>query len=463
VTTSGTTTPELLYLLHGDPSELAEALAGMRPADIAEALRELHSDAAAKVMAALPFDLAVQVFDEPELERYRCDIVMRMDERSMGPLIDAMSADQQADLFREIPEGERPRMLRKLEPATQEALKLLLKYPPDTAGGIMTTEFVSIPTSWTVDQALRYIREVANAKETIYAIYVLEPTTRSLVHVVSLRDLMMADRASQVSTVGPQRKPLAVAPLADREEVARLISKYNLLAVPVVDDSNQVLGIVTVDDVIDAIVREQTEDVQKFGGMEALDEPYTEISFWRMIRKRGGWLCALFLGEMLTATAMGHFEGEIARAVVLSLFIPLIISSGGNSGSQATSLIIRALALREIGLRDWWRVAIRELPAGLALGLILGVIGVIRIVLWQRVGWYNYGPHWTLVAFTVGGALIGVVTFGSLAGSMLPFLLKRLGFDPASASAPFVATLVDVTGLVIYFSVAFLILRGTLL
>jgi magnesium transporter len=182
-----------------------------------------------------------------------------------------------------------------------------------------------------------------------------------------------------------------------------------------------------------------------------------------MIRKRGGWLCALFLGEMLTATAMGHFEGEIARAVVLSLFIPLIISSGGNSGSQATSLIIRALALREIALGDWWRVAIRELPAGLALGVLLGAIGVVRIVLWQQVGWYDYGTHWLLVAFTVGAALIGVVTFGSLAGSMLPFLLKRLGFDPASASAPFVATLVDVTGLVIYFSVAFLILRGTLL
>jgi magnesium transporter len=463
VATSANTTPELLYLLHGDPSELAEALAGMRPADIADALRALQPDAAAKVMAALPFDLAVQVFDEPELEHYRCDIIMRIDEASVGPLIDAMSADQQADLLREVPEADRPRLLKKLEPSTREALKLLLKYRPDTAGGIMTTEFVSIPTNWSVDQALKYIREVANAKETIYAIYVLDPKTRTLAHVVSLRDLMMADRSQQVAAVVRHRKPLSVSAHADREDVARLISKYNLLAVPVVDDENHVLGIVTVDDVIDAIVREQTEDVQKFGGMEALDEPYTEIGFFRMIRKRGGWLCALFLGEMLTATAMGHFEGEIARAVVLSLFIPLIISSGGNSGSQATSLIIRALALREIGLGDWWRVAMRELPAGLALGLGLGIIGVIRIVLWQQIGWYNYGPHWMLVAFTVGLALVGVVTFGSLAGSMLPFLLKRLGFDPASASAPFVATIEDVTGLVIYFTVAVLILRGTLL
>jgi magnesium transporter len=274
---------------------------------------------------------------------------------------------------------------------------------------------------------------------------------------------MMADKAAPVLAVGNRRRPLSVSPATDREEVARTISKYNLLALPVLDEGGHMLGIVTVDDVIDAIVREGTEDAQKFGGMEALDEPYTEISFARMIKKRAGWLCALFLGEMLTATAMGHFEGEIAKAVVLSLFIPLIISSGGNSGSQATSLIIRSLALREIRLGDWWRILLRELPAGLTLGIILGAIGVIRIVIWQEFGWYDYGQHWALIAATVGSALVGVVTFGSLAGSMLPFLLKRIGFDPASASAPFVATLVDVTGLIIYFSVAFAILRHTLL
>jgi len=254
-----------------------------------------------------------------------------------------------------------------------------------------------------------------------------------------------------------------VPPHTDREEVARIISRYDLLALPVLDETGHVLGIVTVDDVIDAIVREQTEDVHRFGGVEALDEPYTEIAFTRMIRKRAGWLCVLFLGEMLTATAMGRFEGEIAKAVVLSMFIPLIISSGGNSGSQATSLIIRALALRELRLGDWWRVFRRELPSGLTLGLILGLVGIARIVIWQQVGWYDYGPHSLLVAATVGMALVGVVTFGSLAGSMLPFLLQRLGFDPASASAPFIATLVDVTGLVIYFSVAAVVLRGTLL
>ncbi len=245
--------------------------------------------------------------------------------------------------------------------------------------------------------------------------------------------------------------------------MARLISKYNLLSVPVLDDGGHVLGIVTVDDVIDAMISEQTEDVQKMGGMSALDEPYMEMGIFSMVRKRAGWLAALFLGEMLTATAMGYFEHEISRAVVLALFIPLIISSGGNSGSQATSLIIRAMALQEVTLRDWWRVAVREIPAGLTLGVILGIIGFIRILVWQRLGWYDYGDHSTLVALTVGLSLIGVVLFGSLAGSMLPFLLRRIGFDPASASAPFVATLVDVTGLVIYFTVGVLVLKGTLL
>jgi len=326
----------------------------------------------------------------------------------------------------------------------------------------MTTEVLTVPATWTVDRTLTYISEVAKSKETVYVIYVLDDHEH-LIHVVSLRQLMVADRAGVVLDVGDRRRPVHVSPDTDREEVARVIAKYNLLAVPVVDEEHKVLGIVTVDDVIDAIVREQTEDVQKFGGMEALGAPYMDISLWRMIRKRAPWLCALFLSEMLTATAMQRFQSEIERAALLAMFIPLVMSSGGNSGSQATSLIIRALALGEIKLRDWWRIAVRELPTGLVLGTILGVIGFIRILLWQRLGFFDYGVHHNLVALTVGCSLIGIVTFGSLAGSMLPFILRRLGFDPASASAPFVATLVDVTGLVIYFSVAWLILRGTLL
>jgi magnesium transporter len=458
------TAPELLYLLHGDPADLAEALAGMRPADIAEALRDLHPDAAATVMAALPFDVAVPVFDEPELSSHRCDIVLRMGEANAVPLIDAMSADQQAELFRELPEAKRAHYLGLLDAPTRNGLDMLLRYAPTTAGGIMTTEFASVPSDSTVQQALEYVSAVGRTRETVYAIYCLDPQTNVLVHVVSLRDLMVTtDRTQSVLLIGNRRTPLRVAHSTDREDVVRLISKYNVLAVPVVDEGDHVLGIVTVDDVIDAIVSEHTEDAQKFGGMEALDEPYTDISFVRMIRKRAPWLGALFLSEMLTATAMQHFQTEIEKAAVLAMFIPLVMSSGGNSGSQATSLIIRAIALKEIALKDWWRIALRELPTGLTLGVILGIIGFVRIEVWQHLHLYNYGPHHMLVALTIGCALVGIVGFGSLAGSMLPFVLKRLGFDPASASAPFVATLVDVTGLVIYFTVAYTILHGTLL
>ena len=454
--------PELLYLLAGDEEDFQAACADLRPADLSEALNQLPVEAAARILAALPFHRSVQVMDEPQLER-RAEIFEQLEQPTAIPLLEAMSADQQVDLFRELSDPAVQRLIHVLDEPTRDTIRLLLRFPATTAGGLMTTEFVSVPSTWTAGQVRDHIREVGERMETVYTIYVLEPVSRQLIHVVSLREVLLADPAAPVTTIGVLRAPVSVRALTDQEDVARLISKYNLLALPVIDEGRHVLGIVTVDDIIDALVQEQTEDVQKFGGMEALDEPYTQISFGAMIRKRAGWLCALFLGEMLTATAMGHFEGEIAKAVVLSLFIPLIISSGGNSGSQATSLIIRALALREIRLRDWWRVAIRELPSGLTLGAILGVIGFVRILLWQQIGWYDYGTHWPLVGMTVGLALVGCVTFGSLAGSMLPFILKRLGFDPASASAPFVATLVDVTGLVIYFSVALLILRGVLL
>ena len=304
---------------------------------------------------------------------------------------------------------------------------------------------------------------MGGTRETVYALYIVDPGKQQLLRAISLRQLILSDNDALVVDVGPPRKPITVSPLSDREEVARLISRYDLIAVPVVDDSGRVLGIVTVDDIIDAIVQESTEDVQKFGGMEAVEEPYLQIHFGTMIKKRAGWLCALFLSEMLTASTMQSFQSELEKALVLTLFIPLIMSSGGNSGSQATSLVIRALALRELRLADWWRIAVRELSTGATLGAMLGVIGLIRITVWQLFGFYDYGPHWQLIAATVGATLVGIVTFGSLTGSMLPFILKGLGLDPASASAPFVATLVDVTGLVIYFSVAYVFLSGTIL
>lgn len=456
-------TPELLLLLAHDPDDLAAAVAGLQPVDLAAPLLELPPEAAARVIGQLPAELAIPLLDEPELGPHRLDLLRHLDDAKAASFFTGLSADQQADLLGEASDEDRERLLRLADQPTRESVALLLRYPPHTAGGIMTTEFVSIPATWTAEQALAHIKAVGTAKETVYAVYVLRPEDQTLEHVVSLREILTADATHLVGEIGDPRPPLTVAPETDREEVARLISRYDLLAVPVVDRAQRVLGIVTVDDVIDALVSEQTEDVQKFGGMAALEMPYRDIGFLAMVRKRAGWLTVLFLSEMLTATAMGRFQHEIERAVVLALFIPLIISSGGNSGSQATSLIIRAMALKEITLKDWWRVAVRELPAGLALGSILGGIGVLRILVWQGLGWYDYGIHHTLVAITVGMALIGVVTFGSMAGSMLPFLLRRLGFDPASASAPFVATLVDVSGLVIYFSVAALMLRGTLL
>jgi len=455
-------TPELLHLLVGDPEELAAILSGMRAADVAEAINQLPDEAGARVLAGLPFDLAVEVLDQPELE-HKGRIFEHIDKDAAAPLIEAMSADEQADLFREVPTSIRSRLMSALDAGTRHALEMLLRHAPETTGGIMTTEYVGVPSDWTVERTLRYIAEVGRVKETVYAIFIENPRDRRLEQVASLRDLMIAPRDRRVLDAVSRRVPLSVRPDTPREEAARIISKYNLLALPVLDERGHVLGIVTVDDVIDTMVQELTDDVQKFGGVEALDQPYMEIPFLSMVRKRAGWLCALFLGEMLTATAMGHFENEIAKAVVLALFVPLIISSGGNSGSQATSLVIRAMALHEVRLRDWWRVAARELPSGLTLGVILGFIGICRILLWQAIGWYDYGTHYPLVALTVGVALIGVVTFGSMAGSMLPFVLRRIGFDPASASAPFVATLVDVTGLVIYFSIAYVMLRGTLL
>jgi magnesium transporter len=297
--------------------------------------------------------------------------------------------------------------------------------------------------------------------ETLNVVYIVDDQGK-LVEDLRLGSLVLADPNDVVSTIAD---PALVALVAtdDRSRALELFEKYDRVALPVTDAEGNMLGIVTADDVLDVAQSEATEDIQKLGGSEALDAPYPQVGMWAMIRKRGGWLSALFLGEMLTATAMSFFEKEIARAVVLALFVPLIISSGGNSGSQASSLIIRALALRELTLRDWFRVFRREFFSGLMLGALLGVIGFFRIILWQHLHFTNYGEHYLLLAFTVWASLVGVVMFGTLAGSMLPFILRRLGFDPAASSAPFVATLVDVTGLCIYFTVALLILHGTLL
>jgi len=333
-------------------------------------------------------------------------------------------------------------------------------YPEDEAGALMHAGYVRISPEMTVEEAIGQTRQQAGQVEMIYYAYALDGS-QHLMGVVSFRELLSAERSRRVREV-MHTDYVFVLEDADQETVAQLLAKRRLLAVPVLDQEGHMLGIITSADVAGLVQQEAGEDIVKIGGMEALDGPYLEVTFGQMVRKRAGWLAILFVGEMLTATAMGFFSAEIERAVVLALFIPLIISSGGNSGSQATTLVIRAMALGEIRLRDWWRVIRRELAAGLTLGTILGIIGISRILLWHTLRG-TYGPHYGVVALTIGCSLVGVVMFGTTAGSMLPFLLRRCGLDPASASAPFVATLVDVTGLIIYFSVASVILRGILL
>jgi magnesium transporter len=333
-------------------------------------------------------------------------------------------------------------------------------YPEDEAAGLMHSGYVRIPPDITVEEAIAEIRRQAEQVEMIYYAYALDES-RHLQGVVSFRELISADRSKKVSEV--MRKDFVSVPEdEDKEVVAQILARRRFLAVPVVDAGGHMKGIVSAADLAGLAQQEASEDILKIGGMEALEGPYMDVTFGQMIKKRAGWLAILFLGEMLTATAMGYFSDEISKAVVLALFIPLIISSGGNSGSQATTLVIRAMALGELRLRDWWRVIRRELLAGAALGAILGVIGITRILAWHFARG-TYGEHYGVIALTIGCSLIGVVMFGTLAGSMLPFILRRCGLDPASASAPFVATLVDVSGLIIYFSVANVILRGVLL
>jgi magnesium transporter len=450
-----------------EPEEAAQAaalvilLVNERAADIAETLNEESPAVAAAVLLGLLRDRAIEILDQPILDS-GAEIVSLLPRETAAALLAGVSADRVAHLFRKLEEPHRTELLERLDPDTSVMIQRLLSYPPRSAGSIMTTEIASVPSNVTVRQTLDYLRQVERTRETVYAIYVVDPVAKNLVQAISLRRLITGEPEAPVLSVARPGRLVTVSPLMDREDVARLISKYDLLAVPVVDHG-RVIGIVTVDDIMDAMIQETTEDLQKLGGMKALSEPYMEIGFWKMIRARGGWLAVLFLSEMLTASAMQTYQTELEKAIVLTLFIPLIMSSGGNSGSQATSLLIRALALRELDIREWWRVALRELPTGFTLGAMLGVIGIVRIAIWQQFGLYDYGEHWVLIGLTVAAALIGIVTFGSLTGSMLPFILQRIGFDPASASAPFVATLVDVTGLVIYFSVASLILRGTLL
>jgi magnesium transporter len=372
-----------------------------------------------------------------------------------------LAPDDAADVLQQVSPRMRDELLALLDEPTRHEVRALLVYAEDEAGGLMNPRYASMRPEMRVDEALRYLRRHARGRsEAIYYAYVVGRDQR-LLGVLSFKELLLAPDDSTIEQV-MRRDVITVREDLHQEEIARLIAHHDLMAVPVVDAEGRMRGIVTVADVVDVLAEEATEDIQKLGGMEALDLPYWRTRFSTLVRKRAGWLTVLFLGEMLTATAMSRFEDEIARAVVLALFVPLIISSGGNSGSQASTLMVRAMALGEVRLGHVLRVLRRELGAGVVLGAILATIGMVRILVWQSL-FGTYGEHAALIAVTVGLSLVGVVTWGTVSGSMLPFVLRRLRFDPASASAPFVATLVDVSGLVIYFSVAQVVLRGTML
>lgn len=369
--------------------------------------------------------------------------------------------DDAADLLQEAEPEERSELMGLLDPTTRREVNALLAYAEDDAGGLMSPRYARLRPDMTVDEAIGYLRMQARQNlETINYAYVLD-AQQHLLGVMSLRELFTAPGDKRVSDV-MNTDLVTVSEDTDQETTSQLLARSGIIAIPVLDVDGQMKGIVTWDDIVDVVEEEATEDIQKMGGSEALDAPYLQVGMLEMIRKRAGWLSVLFLGELLTATAMAYYEEEIARAVVLAVFIPLIISSGGNSGSQATTLVIRALALSEVRLRDWWRVFRRELMAGACLGSILGVLGFVRVMT-SEWAFGTYGGPAMAIAFTVAFSLLSVVLLGTLAGSSLPFLFRRMGFDPASASAPFVATLVDVTGLIIYFTVASLLLRGTLL
>jgi magnesium transporter len=392
---------------------------------------------------------------------YQAELFTELPMAEKRSWIRLLAPDDIADLVQNLDQDSQAESLKLLDYATLVEVKALMAYAEDEAGGLMNSRFARLRPEMTVEEAIRYLRAQSKSQiETIYYAYVLD-RSQILLGVVSLRELFLAKTQSLISEI-MNTDLVTVLQDEDQESISKTFSNHNFLAIPVVDEQNVMKGIITVDDVVEVIEEEATEDIQKIGGMEALGEPYLDISLPSMIKKRAGWLMALFIGEMFTATAMSHYEHDIAKAVVLALFIPLVISSGGNSGSQATTLIIRAMALGEVRLKDWWRVLSRELISGLSLGVILGVIGLLRILLWPGKETL-YGEHYMLVALSVSFSLVGIVLWGTLAGSMLPFLLRRVGLDPATSSAPFVATLVDVTGLVIYFTVASYFLKGFLL
>jgi len=444
---------------------LREVFREWPPADVAEVILDVPEDEQVIIFRVLPHSLAADVFEYLDFDAQQ-KLLRAMAHEQVVAILNEMSPDDRTALLEELPSAAARQLIRLLTPQERQIAQALLGYPEGSVGRLMTPDFVAVHEDWTVQQVLDYVREHGQDSETLNVIFVVDDRGK-LIDDIRMREFLLRPLTAKVSDFRDQTF-VALRGNDSQQDALNIFRKYDRTALPVVDSNGILVGIVTIDDMLDVAEKEATEDIQKFGGVAALEEPYMRIPLWRMVRKRAGWLVILFLGEMLTATAMANYQEELAKALVLALFLPLIISSGGNSGSQASTLMIRAMALGEVTLRDWWRVMSREIQAGLSLGLILGTIGIVRVGGWAIVGErylhrQPYGPHWPLVAITVGIALVGVVLWGTLSGSMLPFILRRAGADPAASSAPFVATLVDVTGLIIYFSIALVIMRGAML
>jgi magnesium transporter len=453
--------PEIKSMIDArDFGALRELFKEWPPPDLAEVILDMDENDRVIIFRVLPHTLAADVFEYLDVDAQQ-ELLRAMAHEQVVAILNEMSPDDRTALLEEMPSAAARQLIKLLTPEERRIAQALLGYPEGSVGRLMTPDFIAVHDEWTVKEVLDYVRENGQDTETLNVIYVVDDRGK-LIDDLRIREFLLKPLTVKVSEIRDQTF-VALRVNDSQEEALNAFRKYDRVALPVVDSSGVLVGIVTSDDMLDVAEEEATEDIQKLGGLEALDEPYTTIPLLRMVKKRATWLIILFLGEMLTATAMQGYNGEIEKAAILAMFLPLIISSGGNSGSQATTLVIRAMALGELRLRDWFRVVRKELLSGFSLGLILGGIGFLRIAVWQYLHIYDYGRYHWLVGLTVGASLVGVVLWGTLSGAMLPFLLRRCGLDPATSSAPFVATLVDVTGLLIYFNVALFILRGTLL
>ncbi len=442
-----------------DIEALREALQPLSPFELANLIFNKSQEDQALVFSLLSPSLALQTFDFLPIYMQR-SLLHTMPKMQAAALLNALSPDDRTSFLQDLPREVIDELV-KLLPHDERLLTLtLLGYPEGSIGRLMTPDYIAVKMNWTIEEVLDHIQKYGHDSETIDVIYVIDDEGK-LLDDIKLKDFLFVPRDIEVQSIA-DKKFIALSVYDNDETAINVFNQYSRTALPVIDEEGILLGIVTIDDVLRLSNQEATEDIQKIGGTEALDEPYMQAPFLELMRKRAGWLVILFLGEMLTATAMGYFQEEIAKAVVLALFLPLIISSGGNAGSQASTLVIRAMALGEVKLRDWWKVIRREVLSGVFLGTVLGIIGFFRVTIWSLFS-NMYGEHWLMIAITIGLSLIGVVLWGTLSGAVLPLILRRFGADPAVSSAPFVATIVDVSGIVIYFLISIVVLRGILL